>query len=390
VSVTGYSYPWDYLGDEAALDRVASLGLDVVALAATYHATRIATPLHPTRRVTEIDHSAAYFPLRDEVWSSRRLRPYGPAEWIGPHAFVDAATRLSERGIAVDGWLVLTHLDNVGSDDHEFAVRNAFGEIYSYALCPSHDAVRDYCCALVTETLRSAPLRGVVLEACGPMGLEHSGTHDKIDVAHWSLVERQLVSLCFCRACGEGMSNDGIDAKELARTVRQALDRSAPTIGDALGEISDAVATFRSSRSTNLQLEVLEAARQVNAEATITLHTSSSPWATGSFAASTEETLALINCAVANCWDESLAPDELARLEPMTSSLGAYLRLDRDWARSDRILATYAGIGVRELHLYHLGLLSASSLVNAQRLTSAWGRRNDVGIDHIEESLSDG
>ncbi len=390
MSLTGYSYPWDYLGDDAALDRVASLGLDVVALAASYHATRLATPLHPTRRVTDIDHSAAYFPLRDEVWNSRRLRPHPPDEWIGPDAFVDAATRLDKRGIAVDGWIVLTHVDHVGSDKHEFAVRNAFGEIYSYSLCPSHEAVRDYCRALVTETLRSAPLRGVVLEACGPMGLEHSSTHDKIDLAHWDLVERQLLSLCFCHACTDGMCEDGIDAQELARTVRQALARSAPTMGDALGEMSDAVAAFRSSRSTNLQLDVLTAARQVNGEASITLHASPSPWATGSFAASSGKTLALVNCAVANCWDESFAQDELARLETETNNLGAYVRLDHDWVRSDHILSRYAELGVRELHLYHLGLLSATSFVNARHLASAWRRRRDVGPDQIEESLSDG
>ncbi|MGC2168179.1 MAG: hypothetical protein WA580_03670 [Acidimicrobiales bacterium] len=390
MSLTGYSYPWDYLGDEAALDRVASLDLDVVALAASYHAARLATPLHPTRRVTEIDHSGAYFPFRDEAWRSRRLRPHPPDEWIGPRAFVDAVARLGEREIAVDGWIVLTHVDNVGTDQDEFAIRNAFGEIYSYALCPSHEAVRDYCRTLVTETLASAPLRGVVLEACGPMGLEHSSTHDKTDLAHWGLVERQLLSLCFCRACSDGLRDDGIDADELARTVRQALARSAPTMGDALGEMSDAVETFRSSRSTNLQLEVIDAARQVNGEASITLHASANPWATGSFAPSSGTNLALVNCAVANCWDESVAEDELGSLKPMTSNLGAYLRLDHDWSRAEQTLAHYSEIGVRELHLYHLGLMSATSLANAQRLTSAWRRRSGVGLDQIEESLSDG
>ena len=71
MSLTGYSYPGDYVGDESAFDRVAALDLDVVALAASYHATRLTTPLHPTRRVTEIENSAAYFPIHYEVWASR-------------------------------------------------------------------------------------------------------------------------------------------------------------------------------------------------------------------------------------------------------------------------------------------------------------------------------
>jgi hypothetical protein len=390
VSLTGYSYPWDYLGDEAAFDRVASINLDVVALAATYHATRLATPLHPTRRVTEIEHSAAYFPLRDEVWQSRQLRPRAPAEWIGPHAFVDAATRLIERGIAVDGWIVLTHVDNAGTDDYDFAVRNAFGETYSYALCPSHDAVRDYCRTLVAETLRSAPLRGVVLEACGPMGVEHSSTHNKIDMAQWSSVERQLLSLCFCRACEVTMRDVGIEADELAHTVRTAFDRGATSVEDVLGEMSEAVAAFRLSRSTALQLELIETARHVNAEASVTLHASANPWATGSFVASSDDALAPVSCAVANCWDESRAEGELADVGRMTSNLGAYLRLDHDWSKGEETLSRYAGMGVRELHLYHFGLLSTASAANAEQLTTTWRRRNDVGLDEIEESLNDG
>jgi hypothetical protein len=389
VSLTGYSYPWDYVGDDAALDRVASLGLDVVALAATYHATRLATPLHPTRRVTELTHSAAYFPLRDEVWSSRGLRPEGPDEWIGPRAFVDAAIRLNERGIAVDGWIVLTHLDNREHENLDLAVRNAFGEAYPYALCPSHDAVHDYCRTLVTETLRAAPLRGVVLEASGPMGLEHSSTHDKTGLAQWDDVQRQLLSLCFCYACTDDMADAGMDSEELARGVRRALGGGAPTMDDALGVMSKAVAEFRSSRSTNLQRDLIDAARQVNGEASVTVHASADPWATGSFASSNAQVLNIVNCAVANCWDESRAEREVAELRRIARSLGAYLRLDHDWSEPGPILTRYADMGVRELHLYHLGLLSATSLVNAQRLTSTWRGHGAAGLDQIEESLND-
>ncbi|MGC2485512.1 MAG: hypothetical protein WA359_04625 [Acidimicrobiales bacterium] len=389
MSLTGYSYPWDHLGDDAAFDRVASLNLDVVALAATYHATRLATPLHPTRRVTELDHSAAYFPLRGEAWTSRRLRPRAPDEWIGPHAFVDAVTQLVERGIEVDGWIVLTHVDDLETTNSDLAVRNAFGEIYSYALCPSHVEVREYCRTLVTETLRSAPLRGVVLEACGPMGLEHSSAHDKIDVAQWGPLERQLLSLCFCHACEVAMRNVGLESAELARVVREGLDRDAATMDDALGEMHDAVEAFRLSRSTTLQFDVTDAARRVNAEASVTLHASAQPWATGSFAASSSDALAPVNCAVANCWDESRAAIELSGVGPMTRSLGAYLRIDHDWSQSEQTLSRYASMGVKELHLYHLGLLSAASAANAGRLATTWRRRCDVGLDQIEESLSD-
>ncbi len=116
MSVTGYAYPWDYLGDPAAPARAVDLGVDVVALAATYHAARVVSPLHPARRVTEIPSSASYIPIRDEVWRGHRLRPNPPTWLEGGDWFNGAERRLSDAGLAVDAWIVLTHVDGVGAD----------------------------------------------------------------------------------------------------------------------------------------------------------------------------------------------------------------------------------------------------------------------------------
>jgi len=59
VKVVGYSYPWDYLEDPHAATR-RECGVDVVAVAAAYHAGRVVSPLHPTRRVMEVPQSALY------------------------------------------------------------------------------------------------------------------------------------------------------------------------------------------------------------------------------------------------------------------------------------------------------------------------------------------
>ncbi len=159
---------------------------------------------------------------------------------------------------------------------------------------------------------------------------------------------------------------------------------------DALGVMCAAIAAFRLSRSTNLQLDVIEAARQVNGEASVTLHASASPWATGSFAATTVDALALVNCAVANCWDESRAEHEIAELGPMTSNLGAYLRLDHEWSASERILSHYAEVGRARTSPLPPRIAVRDESGNAQRLASTWRRRGDARLDQIEESLSDG
>ncbi|MFB6783754.1 hypothetical protein ACFCX0_42310 [Streptomyces sp. NPDC056352] len=62
VTALGYAYPWDLDGDPAAADRIRAVGVDAVALAAVYHTTRAATPLHPARRVFEAAHAACYVP----------------------------------------------------------------------------------------------------------------------------------------------------------------------------------------------------------------------------------------------------------------------------------------------------------------------------------------
>jgi hypothetical protein len=391
VSITGYAYPWDYLDDVGAPDRAASLGIDVVALAATYHATRVATPLHPTRRITEVPHSAAYFALRDEIWRGQRLRPRGPESWIGPDSFERARDLLAREGLRVDGWVVLTHNDDLDDASRELLVRNAYGESYSYALCPRNDDVRDYCRTLVQEALRGGGLRGVVLEACGPVGLDHGGTHDKVSMAQWNSIEHQLLSICFCRACEVALSSIGVDPVDLSRVIREGLDRSVTSMEEGLGDYTSAVKKYRVSVATTLQRELMDAAREVDPRATLTLHASASPWATGSFPASSPETLALATCAVANCWNAGSAGDELSELGAMTNDLGAYLRLDHQWGRVDDDLARYASLGVRELHLYHLGLMSKTSAESAARIVSRWTSRVDAPhTDEVEESLNDG
>lgn len=56
--LVGDAYAWDYAGDPAAAPRAARLGLDAVAVAASYHATRAATPLHPEHRFHDAEQAA--------------------------------------------------------------------------------------------------------------------------------------------------------------------------------------------------------------------------------------------------------------------------------------------------------------------------------------------
>jgi hypothetical protein len=372
VSVTGYAFAWDYLDDPDAIVRTREFGVDVVALAASYHAARIVNTLHPTRRVTEIPYSAFYGTRREDAWRGHRLTPKSPS-WLGrDDAFATSAQLLAHEDFDVDAWIVLTHLDDSEFSDLELVERNAYGEPYPYALCPASEDVREYCLTLVEETLRSAVVRGVVLEASGPMGFDHASTHDKSEFATLSTTQRDLLSLCFCAACRTAQRECGIDPDEVAQKVRAGIDDDASSPEAALGgELANEVATYRLTLGTTLRAAIIERVRDVQPEAMITLHASARRWATGSFPALNAQPWSTgINAVVSNAWESVWAEDELLALSGVVTGrakIGAYVRLDRGWSDDDidETLQRYVRAGATELHLYHLGLLTALSSSSA-------------------------
>jgi hypothetical protein len=372
VSVTGYAYAWDYLDDPNAVARARELGVDAVALAASYHAARVINTYHPTRRVTEIPYSAFYGTRRDDAWRGHRLIPRAPA-WLGrDDAFATSAQLLARKGFDVDAWIVLTHLDDPDFTDVELVECNAYGEFYPYALCPASPDVREYCVTLVEETLRSADVRGVVLEASGPMGFEHASTHDKSEFATLSSAQRELLSLCFCSSCRTALAEVGLDPDEIAAKARTGIEANVSSPEVALGsELADHVARYRLTLGTALRDSIIERVCDVQPEATVTVHASARRWATGSFPALDAQPWSTsISVVVANAWEPVWAEDELLALSGLVddrSAVGAYVRLDRGWGveSNDERLRRYVDAGATELHLYHLGLLTERSSADA-------------------------
>jgi hypothetical protein len=379
VSVTGYAFAWDFLDDPDAVVRTRALGVDAVALAASYHGARVLNTYHPTRRVTEIPYSAFYATRRDDAWRGHRLTPRAPT-WLGrDDAFATSSQLLASEGFDVDAWIVLTHLDDLDDSHLELVERNAYGEPYPYALCPSSEDVREYCTTLVEETLRSADVRGVVLEASGPMGFDHASAHDKTEFAALSAVQRQLLSICFCAACRDAQRECGLDPDVIAAKVRTGIDENASSPEVALGdELAEVLAGFRVSLGTALRASIIERVRLVQPDAAITVHASGHRWATGSFPAlSAAPWSASISTVVSNAWERASAEEELHALASVVDAraeLGAYLRFDRGWSgdNTDATLRRYVDAGVTELHLYHLGLLTKESTKSAASVIASF------------------
>ncbi|MFF5205823.1 hypothetical protein [Streptosporangium sp. NPDC000396] len=357
-----YAYPWDLVGDPAAAERIAGLGVEAVALAASYHATRAATPYHPAHRVLEVPHSAFYLPVRPEAWGT--LVPASPT-WTPPDAYLRARDTLTAAGLKVLAWTVLTHNSHLGTAHPDLVTRNAFGDRYSHALCPAHPDVVDYCERLVREILTLGEPDGLVLESCGPAGFPHQNTHEKTAGADWTGVLADLLSLCFCTACAP-RHPEGV-----RRLVEQAVDEAAPlaSMAEALGESAEAVRAVRVELSAHLRARLIAVAREVAPGTPITLHATPDPWATGAFAALPYGE-AGVDVLVGNCWGDPAGDAErLARLAAMTQPgqrVGAYVLAlpprPADAAVLAEQLAAYAKAGATEFHLYHAGLASPARL----------------------------
>jgi hypothetical protein len=209
VRTAAYAYPWDVNGDPQAAERFAELGIDAVVLAAAYHSVRAATPRHPRHRLVDARSAALYMPVRAGAWGE--LVPADASPWAGERSFTRAAGELRLAGLPVRAWIVLTHSTAVGLANPWSCMRNAFGDVYPYALCPSVPAVREYARTLVGEVVRQSGVTDVVLEACGPMGVNHLGHHEKTAGADWTEEECALLSICFCDACTTSLAQAGVD-----------------------------------------------------------------------------------------------------------------------------------------------------------------------------------
>jgi hypothetical protein len=101
-------------------------------------------------------------------------------------------------------------------------VRNCFDDVYSYALCVSHDEVVDYITTLASEAVREVPVAGVSIEGLGQLGVAHNGLHEKTDGAYGAAAGR-LLSVCCCSACRKCWLARGLDPAEVAGRLREAL-----------------------------------------------------------------------------------------------------------------------------------------------------------------------
>jgi len=400
VDLSGtFAYTWDLVGDPAAAERIASLGVGAVVLQAAYHSVRAMTPYHPAHRTVHATHAAAYFPLEPHQWRDRRLRP-SPPGWAvdAPDRFGAAASALRSQGLRVEAWLVLTHSTAAGERAPDLTVRNAFDERYGYALCPAQPEVAAYAQQLVhafCERSDAAEVPTLMLEACGWLGFEHGSHHEKTAGADLSRGCRDLLSICLCAACRKGIEACGGDPADIAQTVRRTVDaemrdgvRAPNTFTESLGERA-AQALLRHRQSV-----IEDLTRQVAAVAPgreLLLMADGDPQATGP-----DSGLDLgrfggrATALVLKCWDDedrAVARVEEAVRDSARPVIANVSVVDGHPADLTRRVARLMAAGARQIRYYHAGLssparLRALRMANAQeavRATAGAGTRTTEG-----------
>lgn len=237
MKASAFVYPWDVNGDPEAPGRIAALGVRQVTLASAYHSTRALTPRHPRHRIVTAEHAAVLYPT-DGRWEGRTLRPYPAGDWAPGDAFGEAAAALTEAGLEVHTWVVLAHNSRMGADHPDTSVVNAYGDRYPWAPCIAQPAMRAYLVDLAAEAAVRPGARGTELESLGWYGLQHLHAHDKTAGVTLGDAGHYLMALCFCPVCREGYGAQGLDAGELAASVRDALEplwQGAPDDGGWAG-----------------------------------------------------------------------------------------------------------------------------------------------------------
>ncbi|MER5931724.1 hypothetical protein [Streptomyces sp. NPDC002054] len=363
-TVSAHAYPWDVLGDPAFADRVRTAGVDSVTLAVTYHSTRAATPLHPSRRFVDARHSALYRPVRPGPWSGRRLVPTG-ADWVdGPDPAGAAIGILAAEGIPVSAWLVLAHNSRLGTLHPALAVTNCFGESYPYALCPAQQEVREFCATLAAEAVQGLPpgaVHAVSLESAGQLGAVHAGCHEKTDGAYPEAVLRAL-SVCCCGACRDGWRAAGLDPQDVLALLRRAARAEGPALPQ---EAAAVLLRVRHAAADALRERVLAAVRETLPGASVTLHAHPDPWATGPSPGITDRAAAEADTLLVPCWPTGPGTAELVRRAARHGlPVDAYVTAQppADPAVLPAHVRRLRAAGASRLSLYHLGLLPEGRL----------------------------
>ena len=221
------AYPWDLLdeGPAAAIETMVDrCGCDALLLNANYHHARLLRPRASGPKTVQLPGAVAAFEPQPDRYGAPDLVPVPDPRLADARVLDQARAACQDRGIDFELWTVALHNSTLGQRRPDLCIRNAWGDVYAYALCPAQPEVQTYARGLVDDICAQFAPQRLVVEAIGTLGLHH-GVHHELFMAPWSEALELLLSLCFCPACIERAAAAGVDGEGLRRRVSEWADR---------------------------------------------------------------------------------------------------------------------------------------------------------------------
>jgi hypothetical protein len=229
-----FTYPWDLLSEGVA-DVITSmrddLGCTAIGLNCNYHSGRFLHPRHrngsavPTLRglVNHREGSGAAF-TPDSGRYPQGLLPRREAALADSRVIEQAATAARAAGLTFNLWVVVLHGSSLGAAHPELCVRNLYGDIFRYALCPAQPRVRAYALALIDDICNQFHPDALMLESPTYLGVIH-GDHHELFLANLDELAKLLMGLCFCDACRDRANAAGVPVDAAQHAAQILCDR---------------------------------------------------------------------------------------------------------------------------------------------------------------------
>ena len=215
------AYPWTLLeeGSEKAVDTMVDhCGCNALLVNSNYHSARLLRPRSAGPKTLQLPGPVSAFEPNPACYNSQAWMPTPDRQLARAHIVESVQEACRARDVDFGLWTVGLHNSRLGKRHPDLCVKNCFGDVYTYALCPSHPEVHGYLEGLVKDLCQQFHPRHLVVEAVGYLGLRH-GVHHELFMMPWSETLEMLSSLCFCPSCVRQSEGEGIDTGSLHERV---------------------------------------------------------------------------------------------------------------------------------------------------------------------------
>ena len=280
-----FTYPWDLLepGPEQIIAQMSDdLHCNAIMVNAQYHhAGCFGRAQRGQRPFTTKMMLWRLFQPNAALYADCGFMPVQDEELAASNVLAAAKQAADSHQMDFGIWVVGLHNSSLGEQNPDVCVVNCFGDVYTYALCPSQKRNQQYVRALVQDVCDQFAPDRIMLEAVGVLGLRH-WVHHELFMTEWDETLELLTSICFCPACAEKGKQVGIDVDGLRDEIRSLADillneeRGTLPLTFSLGEVPsllheiDGLYTYLKVCSQSV-IEVVQAAQAVTKQAGIEL-----------------------------------------------------------------------------------------------------------------------